>query len=174
MEFHFCRRCGEKLTHLQKHVYQCKNEHIIFANPTPANAIVIINDKNEVLVSVRKIDPHKGSLDLPGGFIDEAETIEESVHRELEEELGITKQDYTELRYMTSVLDDYEYKGETVSVISFVFTTRLLASANPVPSDDIADIKFIPIKDIDFELEPFAFNSTKTALRKVMEMEETK
>ena len=51
--------------------------------------VAILNEKNELLVCRRAKDPAKGTLDLPGGFIDMNETGEEGVAREVLEETGL-------------------------------------------------------------------------------------
>ena len=37
-------------------------------NPSAANVAIIRNSKGEILVTLRKQEPAKGTLDLPGGF----------------------------------------------------------------------------------------------------------
>ena len=46
-------------------------------NPSAANAAFIVNEREELLVVIRKKEPAKGTYDLPGGFADEEETAEE-------------------------------------------------------------------------------------------------
>ena len=51
-----------------------------------ATDIVFIYDNMYVLLIERKNDPYNGSWALPGGFVEENETIQEAAFRELREE----------------------------------------------------------------------------------------
>lgn len=45
--------------------------------------------KISVLLVKRKYEPYKGSWAIPGGFVEEGESLEEAVYRELKEETGV-------------------------------------------------------------------------------------
>ncbi len=49
---------------------------------------VIINDKNEVFLMKRAIDPFKGTWVLPGGHVEYKEEVEDALKREIKEEIG--------------------------------------------------------------------------------------
>ena len=68
-------------------------------NPSAANVAIIKNSEGEILVTLRKQEPAKGTLDLPGGFTEIGETSEEGVKREVMEE---TQLEITNLRYFGS------------------------------------------------------------------------
>src|SRR5687768_1097546 len=87
VEMNFCRRCGARLTR-KGPAYNCEQGHLIFCNAAPAVGVVLTNDKNEVLILERAIDPGKGMLDIPGGFCDGSESLEDATVRELQEEVG--------------------------------------------------------------------------------------
>ena len=145
----FCRRCGASLELVNNHVYTCKNDHVIFANASPASCMWLVNDRDEVLVATRAIEPGKGLLDAPGGFNDGAETYEIALARELEEEVGLTPSDYTRPEYLLSWLDKYDYKGEQIDVLSNVYWARQIGSPTINPQDDVGEATFMPIADVD-------------------------
>lgn len=149
MELNFCRRCGEPLTNTHEHVFRCNGGHVIYQNPVPAVEIVLVNDNHEAMIVTRKEDPGKGKLDLPGGFCDAAETFEEALGREIAEELNLKPGDYETPQYLMSCLDNYEYQGETLTVISAAFWAKIKPSAKAVANDDVSDITFLPFHKID-------------------------
>lgn len=67
-----CRRCGNRS----------------YLNPLPV--VVLLVPAGEGLVVIRRaIEPRKGTLTLPGGFLDLDESWQEGARRELLEETGI-------------------------------------------------------------------------------------
>lgn len=65
---------------------QCGWVH--YHNPRPTVSAIIIRD-GKILLCHRAADPFKGKWDLPGGFMEERETPEDGLRREMKEELGI-------------------------------------------------------------------------------------
>ncbi len=155
MEMNYCRRCGQPLENTENHVYKCASGHVLFANASPAVGVLFVNDAKEVLMAVRSQDPGKGQLDMPGGFCDGAETFEDGLRRELHEELGLTEENYTDVEFLLSHSDPYDYKGETLPVLCGVYTARLKPSANPQAADDVAEAKFMKYDDIDLSRVQF-------------------
>ena len=149
MELNFCRRCGKPLKNSGGHVYQCADGHTIFANSAPSVGVFFLTDDNQVILSVRGIEPRKGMLDAFGGFLDGEETLEAAVARELKEELSLQPEDYEPLTYLTSASGNYPFQGDLLPVMSALFWTRLKASKELSPSDDVADTRTIPLHDID-------------------------
>ena len=64
----------------------------LYQNPTPVTAAIIPVSTNEgirLLSIVRNIEPQKGKIGLPGGYVDKLETFEHAAQRETLEETGL-------------------------------------------------------------------------------------
>jgi NAD+ diphosphatase len=149
MEMRYCRRCGSQLIKNDSHVFNCQNGHTIYLNPTPGVGVFLFDSEGYLLLSVRGIEPAKGTLDSFGGFIDGQESFEEGLARELREELQIEPDNYSTPEYLTSATSTYEYGGETLIVLSSMFVATLAATAVPVASDDVAAIHRARVEDIN-------------------------
>lgn len=90
-------------------------------------------------------------LDSLGGFLDGEETLEHAAVREIKEELGLDPSDYTELTYFCSSIGYYDYKNETLPVLTAFYWAELNPGANPTPADDVAAIQYVPIHEINMD-----------------------
>lgn len=151
MQMNYCRRCGQKLTLKNNNLYLCENQHPIFLNSAPSTGVFIIDNQHNVTFSVRGIEPNKGMLDAFGGFLDGAETVEDGLKRELKEELGLSENDYSEPVYLCSGLGKYNYKGETMPVISMLHYITLNSGVNLQPQDDVADTATFPLHEVPLD-----------------------
>lgn len=92
-ELIYCQECGNKLDKVaadERERKKCKKcNKIAYENPVPATAAILFNDKGELLLVKRNVEPKTGEWCLPGGFNEIGETPEECCLRELEEETGL-------------------------------------------------------------------------------------
>ncbi len=102
----------------------------------------------------RAVEPKKGYWDVPGGFVDVGENFEESVQREIKEELGI---DLENLEYAGSWIDTYEYQEIIYPTICVMFIAKLKATPDIKPADDVASYKFFKPSELPFEKFAFAW-----------------
>lgn len=101
-QFKYCPKCGSE--HFEENNFKSKKcrdcGFIYYFNSCSSTIALIVNDKHELLVATRAHEPSKGTLDLPGGFVDMDETGEEAVRREVKEETNLVVE---ETKYLFSI-----------------------------------------------------------------------
>lgn len=109
-QFKYCPKCGSD--HFVENNFKSKRcdrcGFIYYFNSCSSTIAIIINSKNELLVATRAHEPSKGTLDLPGGFVDMEETGEEAVIREVKEETNL---EVESVKYLFSIPNKYIYSG---------------------------------------------------------------
>ncbi len=164
-KFTYCPKCGsESLTILEQNGMSCQSCGLKYYHNTAAAVAAVILSPNGVVMIKRAHDPGKGKLDIPGGFADYNETLEEALRRELFEELNITVTDY---RYITSFPNEYQYAGVTYFTIDTMFLVQWDEAFNLVPNDEIDELYYVNLKNVDFE--KLAFQSTQKIFRYLIE-----
>ncbi|SMO46549.1 ADP-ribose pyrophosphatase YjhB, NUDIX family [Saccharicrinis carchari] len=146
----YCPRCGSKRFNFQGvHSFLCDNcELHYFINSSAAVAALIENEKGELLLTVRAFEPHKGMLDLPGGFVDINETVEDAVTREIKEELNL---DVTEVKFIASCPNEYVYSGYSVYTCDMGFLCSVSGWENLLVQDDVTGIELVSRENIDWD-----------------------
>ncbi len=93
MKYNFCPLCGRKL--IEKYSWDeggvpyCKHDDIMYFDiPKPCIVVAIIKEDKILLLKQSYI--FKDSKVLVSGYVGVGETLEETVHREVKEETGIT------------------------------------------------------------------------------------
>lgn len=165
-QFQYCPKCGS-------HRFEVHNEKskqcpdcgfVYYFNPSSATVALIVNEQDELLVCRRGKEPAKGTLDLPGGFVDMFETGEEGVCREVKEETGM---EVTRAEYLFSIPNIYIYSGFPVHTLDMFFHCTVKDLLHFKAMDDAADAFFLPIKDI--RPEDFGLTSIRKGLQKFLE-----
>lgn len=102
-----CSYCGYKFPTAEPWPRQCQNcRNTSYLNPLPV-VVVLLPIGRGILVIRRNIAPQKGTLTLPGGYLDLGETWQQGASRELEEETGIAvAKEQIELYDVQNGLDD--------------------------------------------------------------------
>ena len=147
--FKFCPRCGsENFIFNAPRAFKCADCGFqYYINSAAAVAALITNEKNELLLTVRAFEPDKGMLDLPGGFIDPGETAENTLIREIKEELNL---DISEFSYLISFPNEYLFSGLIVNTIDFAFICKVNDFSKILCADDVADFVFVTKENIDY------------------------
>ena len=113
-QFQFCPVCGAKafVEHNEKAKKCMACGFVYYFNPSSAVACFIKNAKGELLLVRRGKEPAKGTLDLPGGFVDMFESGEEAARREVREETGLHIQNCRYLISFSTLVPHFEqYKS---------------------------------------------------------------
>lgn len=104
-------------------------------NPVKVVCGIIFKD-NRVLICRRKADKSLGGYwEFPGGKLEDGETEEECLKRELAEELGLEVT--VEHHFMTNT---HKYNTTIIELISFICTT----SQTPIKLIDHDNIEWVP------------------------------
>lgn len=122
-----------------------------FINASAAVAALVTDGAGKLMMVTRGVEPDYGKLDLPGGFVDPGETVENAVHRELKEELGLK---IKSMRYLGSAPNEYVFSGFTVFTIDFSFEVIAESLENLKPMDDILDYRFYAENEFDYDNIP--------------------
>jgi len=166
--FKFCPQCGSAnfITsgERSKHCNDCSFDY--YFNASAAAAALIFDSEGRLLMTRRAINPHKGKLDFPGGFAEHNESAEQTVIREIKEELGANVK---KLTYFGTFPNQYEFSGMTVFTLDSTFITELESLDNLVAMDDISSIEFIRPENINMEDIPFM--SMKNTIKKLLELD---
>lgn len=159
--FQYCPICGKKqFVRRNEKSWQCGAcAFLLYQNPGAAVAAIIAYE-GDILFAVRAHDPQAGKLDLPGGFVDNDETAEQALRRELDEELGLQR---IQARYMASFPNTYPYAGVDYRTLDLIYVIELSERPEMRAADDVAAIRWIPAEAIPYE--QIAFESARDALR---------
>lgn len=163
--FHYCPHCGSPnfIEHNFKSK-QCMRCHFTYyANPSAATACFIINEKKELLIAKRAKEPAKGTLDLPGGFVDMGENAEDAIRREIAEETSLI---IDNPKYLFSLPNIYHYSGMEIHTLDLFFEVKINQEYCPKAADDVAELFFMPLTQLS--PESFGLNSIQAAIKKYL------
>ena len=146
--FKYCPKCGcsefEIHNALSRHCAHCGFTY--YQNPRASTAAFILNGQGELLVARRAKEPAKGTLDLPGGFVDNHENAEQGMVREIYEETSITV-DPNEVEYLFSIPNIYRYSGMDIHTLDLFFLCRV-DDVEVKAADDAAELTWLPLREV--------------------------
>lgn len=140
---HFCPCCGGALeTRMPQQMslqicVVCGRSH--YRNAKPCAATLILRDHHVLLVR-RAVEPGKGLWDIPGGFLEEAESPELGARREAQEETGL---EVRLLDFLGFYLDEYVFQGEKFTILNIYFVAD--ARGEPCAGDDADLCAWFPL-----------------------------
>jgi ADP-ribose pyrophosphatase YjhB (NUDIX family) len=119
-----------------------------YYNSAAAADVILANAAGEILMTTRARAPAPGSLDFPGGFVNEGESAEEAACRETKEETGVELEPH-QLQYMASFPNEYQFGGVTYFALDLVYTASVDAALVEGVADDVSGARFVSPDSID-------------------------
>lgn len=164
--FAYCPVCGSKRFPIHNFKSRrCEDcGFVYYANVCASTAAFIVNDSGELLVVRRAKNPAKGTLDLPGGFVDMNENVEEGMRREILEETGIQ---VDEVKYLFSYPNVYPYSGIDVHTLDMDFLVRVPSHTRARAADDAAECIWLPLRSV--RPEAFGLTSIRHAVERFLD-----
>lgn len=163
MNYKYCPWCGKKLVKKDDYLECTSCGKSVFLNSFPAAGALIIKN-NKILLAIRARDPHKGKLDIPGGFLKRGELPEVGLKREIKEEVDV---DIKIIKLHGIYINHYEYQGIGYKALDLFYRVKI-TKGTPKAQDDVAELKWYKIDKIP--LEEICFKSNKKALRDLQKM----
>ena len=164
--FRYCPKCGS--AHFVENNSKSKRCNacgfVYYFNSSAATVAIILNHKGELLVCRRGKEPHKGTLDLPGGFVDTFETGEQGVIREVLEETGLK---INGAKYLFSLPNTYLYSGFLVHTLDMFFLCEMEEELALRAMDDVSECFWMPLKQI--VPQEFGLDSIREGVIRFME-----
>lgn len=148
--FNYCPNCGtQNGSYVNNFKFECHDCNFVLYHNIAAAVAIIFTFKDKLLFTVRNVAPDKGTLDLPGGFIDPNETAKEAACREIKEELGIDILPEN-LKYCTTSPNNYLYKNVAYRTLDIFYEYELENDTTRINAkDEIKDLLWIKRDEID-------------------------
>ncbi|MFW5724830.1 MAG: NUDIX domain-containing protein [Bacteroidota bacterium] len=108
-------------------------------------------EKLTILLIERKNDPFQGQWALPGGFVDENETLEQCVARETEEETGLKDIKFYQLEAFSDPDRDPRHRTITIAFWGFCKKSQSIQSGGDAANARWFDLNHLPPLAFDHE-----------------------
>jgi 8-oxo-dGTP diphosphatase len=109
------------------------------SHPTLAVGAIVVHD-DSLLMVLRGREPNKGLWTVPGGRVEGGEYLADALRREVREETGID----IEVGDLLGILERF---GDEHFVI-LDFLAQPLDDTSPRASDDAAEAKWVPLREV--------------------------
>jgi ADP-ribose pyrophosphatase YjhB (NUDIX family) len=157
-----CPRCGRRaMSSKRPGLVVCAECGLaLFVGPSPAVGAIVLDREDRVLLIRRAHEPGKGLLAVPGGFVDQDETAEHALRREIREEVGLELHEFV---FLISEPNHYPYKGIVYTTLDLFFVARVSTFDAAKPLDAVAELVIRRVSEVS--PDELAFESMKVAWR---------
>lgn len=154
-DFIFCPRCATRLemrTFGHEKRLVCPACHFVHFRDPKVAVIALITCEQQVLLSLRSIEPQKGKWAIPGGYMDAGEMPEEALRREMREEMALELGEVTFHSFLPMA------NGRGI-VLVFTATPASLRCEALAGYDDVSEVRWFG-RDALPPPEQLAFDTT--------------
>jgi ADP-ribose pyrophosphatase YjhB (NUDIX family) len=144
-----------------KNAIKCEACGYIYFHNTAAAVAAIVEIGGKILLIRRAHEPRSGFFDLPGGFVDYKESIDEAIVREVREECNL---EITDLRYFGSFANVYNYCNVEYFTADAFFLCKPVNVKTLALSDENSEFVIVDAKAV--VRNTIAFDSIKAAIEK--------
>ena len=141
----FCGACGKPMTPVAgERAMRCECGHVAYPRIAPA-MMVLVKNGDAILLARNAAVPAGGRMSALAGFLEPGESVEEAIHREVFEEVGLQVKD---LKYFAS--QSWPFPGS----LMVAFTAEYASGEIRVDKDEIAEAHWFGPGDRLPELPP--------------------
>lgn len=112
----------------------------------------IMNDKGEILIQKRaktkKQNPNKWGL--AAGHIDAGENIEDGMHREILEEIGVDIQNFSKIKFVKEH-EEHSNSNTVNNYFSYIFFAKVSYKLEDykIQKEELSELKYITIEELE-------------------------
>ncbi|MBI9048598.1 MAG: NUDIX domain-containing protein [Anaerolineaceae bacterium] len=161
-EPHYCYHCGSILVDASDNGYfreQCKNCGEVLYRQHKVGIAAVIFQNEKLLLLRRAQEPWRGYWNLPAGFLEYEETLEEGVIREVFEEAGLQVQ-VNDLRMVFKYWDDPRGNG-----IVLFYDCQVL-HGDFIENDEVEAFQYFALNEIPTNIAGAGHQSMIDTLKK--------
>jgi ADP-ribose pyrophosphatase YjhB (NUDIX family) len=156
---HYCVNCGTPLearTIEARQVEACPGcPFVLWHDPKVVTMVVVEDERGDVIVGRRSIEPGYGHWCLPGGYVNDDEHPADSAVRECREEIGV-------LVDITGLLGVYHIRKQSApSMVGIGYRARLRPGETPMAGAEMLEISAFP----GDRIPDLVFTSHRQAMR---------
>ncbi|WP_413803262.1 NUDIX hydrolase [Streptomyces iranensis] len=116
----------------------------------PGAAAIVLNSDGHVLLLQRA---DTGGWGLPGGFMEPGESLEETVRREVMEEVGLELDDLTLMSVFSGADQYFRYpNGDQVFNVTTVYTAKARGWNFRLDPEEATTVQLFPVDDLPNDL----------------------
>lgn len=156
--YKFCSMCGGRLKRNGLNLHCAACDFVNYQNARPTATAIIVKGSKTLLVK-RAEEPYRGWWDLPAGYVGRGESAEDTLRREMKEELGISIQFK---KFLGTYPGTATSGPDRFHILSLAYLVAPLGMPKVVDKKEIEEFAWLSKKDFPKKI---AFDSNRNIVR---------